>query len=146
MEDTPFDFLSHFKPPTARVAALAAAFATRLTSVAPAGISVTADRGNITVSAKDRSLGGSSAAYIIEDDDTRTTDEKVEAIAFAVLGGVQDSITEILTLEWPRAKDGSMALPGARVRNGRAHLWFGEESAPALLLAPIELRELLATP
>ncbi|HEY8794338.1 MAG TPA: hypothetical protein VIM15_05275 [Gemmatimonadaceae bacterium] len=145
MDEIPSGFDEIHRPVSARTVALANALAGRLCAVAPAGILVTADRGNVNVSSNGRSLHGSAASSIIDDDDDRTIEEKIETVVRAVLSGVQDCIAELLTEQWPAASDDVMALPGARIENNRAHLWFGDEKDPTLSFTPLDLTEIYRT-
>jgi hypothetical protein len=122
----------------------AKALAERITEILPPPLTVRADGAELDVFADGISQGGSSAANIVEDDDGRTLSERVEVAARAVLDGVGDAVAEYLTLPWPVAAEGAMAMPGARADAERLHLWFGgSEAAAAVTLRPIDLGEII---
>lgn len=121
----------------------AQALAERVGEILPPPLTIRADGGNLVVSADGVSQGGSGAAMIVEDDDDRTVAERVECAARAVLDGIQDDVSEYLTLPWPADADGRMATAGVRVDEARVHLWFGStESAAVITLSPIDLDDL----
>jgi hypothetical protein len=122
----------------------AKALAERIAEILPPSLTIRADGAELDVYADGVSQGGSSAAYIVEDDDDRTLSERLETAARAVLDGVGDAVAEYLTLPWPADAEGGMAMPGARVDAERVHLWFGaSEDAAAVTLRPIELGEII---
>jgi hypothetical protein len=122
----------------------AQALADRIGEILPPPLTIRADGGNLVVSVDGVSQGGSGAAMVVEDDDDRTPAERVETATRAVLDGVQDAVSEYLTLPWPADADGRMATAGVRVDAERVHLWFGgTESAAVVTLRPIELREFI---
>jgi hypothetical protein len=121
----------------------ARALAERIGEILPPPLAIRADGGNLVISADDIIHGGSAAASIVEDDDDRTVAERVECAGRAVLDGVQDAVSEYLTLPWPVDVDGGMATAGVRVDAERVHLWFGgSESTAIVTLRLIELGEL----
>jgi hypothetical protein len=121
----------------------AQALAERIGEILPPPLTIRADGGNLVVSADGVSQGGSGAAEIVENDDDRTPAERVECAARAVLDGVQDAVSEYLTLPWPADADGRMATAGVRTDAERLHLWFGStESAAVVTLRPIEFGDL----
>jgi hypothetical protein len=118
---------------------LAAMLAARLTSVVPSHLAVRTDGDSVDVFDGGENIGGSAASSIVEDNDARSLEEKIEVASWAVLSGVQDAIAEALRVQWPVLPKGGMALPGVRNEGGQVHLWFGEQVAPVILLPPIEL-------
>jgi hypothetical protein len=122
----------------------AQALAERIAEILPLPLTVRADGASVDVYADGISQGGSAAPVIVEDDDGRTLDERVETAARAVLDGIQDGVSEYLTLPWPLGADGQMAVAGARADTERVYLWFGgSEAGAAITLRPIELGELV---
>ena len=96
----------------------------------------------LAVYAQGRDQGGSAAASIVADHDDRTDAERVETAIRAILSGVRDSVSEYLTAQWPAVSDGGMALPECRAVGEWFHLWYGDESAPVIVLPPVHIREL----
>ncbi|GGQ05967.1 hypothetical protein GCM10010187_22460 [Actinomadura coerulea] len=83
------------------------------------------------------------AAVIIEDPDD-DLDTRMRTAALAVLGEIQDSVSTALKKPWPPAQPyGALPPPGAHVDATRLTLWYGDEHAPQLELAPINKAELL---
>jgi hypothetical protein len=70
-------------------------------------------------------------------------EKEIESIAWAMLNGVQDGVMETTAEQWPIDGAGRAAEPGARVEGEVLRMWFGDERAPILMLAPLNLRELL---
>ena len=121
----------------------AQALAERIGEILPPPLTIRADGGNLVVSADGISQGGSGAAMVVENDDDRTVTERVECAARAVLDGIQDDVSEYLTLPWPVDAERRMAMPGVRAHAERLYLWFGSsESAAVITLRPIELGDL----
>jgi len=123
----------------------AQALAERIGEILPPPLTVRADGGDVGVYADGVCQGGSAAAMIVEDDDDdRTVAERVESAGWAVLSGIQDCVSEYLTLQWPAGADRKMALPEVRADEERVHLWFGSSEADATVtLRPIELGDLI---
>jgi hypothetical protein len=119
--------------------------AERLSSAVPNTLKVRAEGDVVEVFDGDESVGGSAASSIVEDSDSRSLEEKIETASLAVLSGVQDAIAEALRVEWPLLARGGMALPEARSDGRQVHLWFGEKTAPAMVLPPIELNAFRAS-
>ena len=120
---------------------LAAMLAERLLNVMPDGLTVHADGDEVDVRNDRGSIGGSASSFIVEDDDGRSLEEKLETASWAVLSGVQDVVAEELRLEWPVLEEGGMALPGVRRTGHELHLWFGAEATPVLRLRSIDLTD-----
>ncbi len=118
----------------------AAAVATRLNSVVPAGLSVRAEGAGVTLY-DPQSWGASLAADFLADEDGRSIVERVETVAYAIMNSVQDEVMESTKEQWPVGPRGA-AEPGARVIGEQLHLWFGDEAAPVLRLEPVDLLEL----
>jgi hypothetical protein len=85
----------------------------------------------------------SAAATILRDEDDRSLPERVSTAAWAILNGAQDAVMELLSEEWPLGPNGTVAEPGARVEGDRLVMWFGEESAPVIVLPPVVIAEIL---
>jgi hypothetical protein len=113
---------------------LAAALASLLDDVAPAGFSVVADGGRIAVTRGGLVVGGSAAPEILEDD----AEPHLETVTRSAISAVQDVFAEELTEPWP-ATAGAMPDADARVDDDRLIVWFGSETAPVLALAPFPL-------
>lgn len=138
MTGSPFLIVTRQMPASSRK--LAAAIAARLAQVVPPPLDVRAKGGRVTISIAGKSLGGSAAAAIVEDEDGRTSEERIVTAIRAILDGVQDAVTRELREPWPN-KGGTTALPNARSDGRRVHLWFGDEQSPSLGLPPIEIAE-----
>ena len=106
---------------------LAIALTERIGEVVPAPLTLRAEGSGVSLYADGELIGGSDAASIVDDQDSRTFSERVETAVRAVLSGVQDSILRYLRVEWPTDGEGELALPGARTEAGRVHLWYGSE-------------------
>lgn len=125
---------------------LAAALAGRLNEVVPVPCRVYAEGYDVGVDARDMPIGGSSASFIVDEDDDRTLGEKIETAVRAVLSGVQDCISEFLTEQWPSIDGRGMAMPGARSDEERVYLWYGEnEGAPVISMPPIRIADIAGT-
>lgn len=123
---------------------LARALAERIAEILPPPLTVRVSGSRIDVHADGVCQGGSAAVVIVEADDDRTPTERLETAGRAVLSGIQDCVSEYLTLPWPIDAEGRMAMPGARVDAERVHLWFGgSEAAAVITLRPIGLDELV---
>lgn len=97
----------------------------------------------IHVYAHEARIGGSSAATIVDDDDGRTLGEKLESAARAVLGSVQDDVSEFLHEPWPSDQRHVMAMPGSRSDEEWLHIWYGrDERAPVVGMAAIRIAEI----
>jgi hypothetical protein len=140
MEANGLEFIWPDTPASPRAKALARALASRLASVAPDGISVSAREDRVIVCAQGDLECGSGS--IIDASDDRPLAAKITATILSTLSTVQDYISESLTEQWPRSPSGSMALPGARCDGAHAHLWFGDEHSPTIALLPIDIAAL----
>jgi hypothetical protein len=74
-------------------------------------------------------------------------ESNVALAAASAMSQAQSYICDVLDTAWPPQSSGlriepghSSPTPGAAVRDGRIHLWFGDERQPALVLEPIPLR------
>jgi hypothetical protein len=76
---------------------VAAALAERLAEVVPAGFTVTSDGESVLVHRAGVVLGRSSAPGVLEHEGEGLPEERVGGVAAAVLGSVQDDISESLT-------------------------------------------------
>jgi hypothetical protein len=121
---------------------LAVALADRLNQIVPAGFSVRSEGVSVNVYHDGQDLGGSPALEILADRDGRGIDKKIETAVRAVLSDVQDRIIEASKGPWPgeSGRGADLPMPDCQVRGDRLRLWFGEENAPAISVAPIALR------
>lgn len=121
---------------------LAAALAGRLNQIVPAGFTVRSEGVSLNVYQDGRDLGGSPALEILADRDGRGVDEKIETAVRAVLSDVQDRIIDARKGPWPEGfgRGADLPVPDARVTGDRLRLWFGDENAPVISVAPIALR------
>ena len=120
-------------------ARFAAAVATRLNSVVPAGLSVRAKGAGVTLYDPE-SWGPSLAAEHLTKEDGRSIVQRVESVAYAIMNAIQDEVMESTKEQWPLGPRGA-AEPAARVIGGELHLWFGDKDAPILRLDPLDLLE-----
>jgi hypothetical protein len=115
-------------------AAVVAALVPRVTAVLPPelGVSFRAAGDMIEIVENGRPCGSFGAAG------------DPESVADMLLSSVQDIVSETLTMPWPPdpRRPTAMQLPGAAIRDVSLHLWYGDESCPALALDPIPLAEL----
>jgi hypothetical protein len=120
---------------------LAAALADRLNQIVPAGFSVRSGGVSVNVYHDGRDLGGSPALEILADRDGRGVDEKIETAVRAVLSDVQDRIIEASKDPWPwvSGRGADLPMPDCAVTGDRLRLWFGDENAPVISVAPIAL-------
>jgi hypothetical protein len=117
---------------------LAVELVARLSKVVPAQFQVRAEGQDIGVYIQGRSLGGSGATSIVEEEDDRDLSDKAEVAIRAVLDAVQDCIVEYLHEPWPRARDGALAMPGARSDGKHVYFWYG----PDVEFSPIDLKRI----
>ena len=104
----------------------------------PEGFSATAEGETVTIESPDGT--GVSTSLDLDADDIGDLDVYADA-AEGVLSFAQDVVCEALDATWPSAGPVALDLPipGARVGDGVLHLWYGDEDAPVLSLAPIRL-------
>ena len=121
----------------------AAAMAARLTSVVPSGFIVRSNGVSVDVYGGADDRHASAGATIISEDDGRSLAERIQTAAWAILNGAQDGVMEILREQWPIAAKGRAAEPGARVQGDELRMWFGDENAPTIALAPLKLRDVM---
>jgi hypothetical protein len=122
----------------------ALALAERIGEILPSPLTIRADGSSVDLYADGSNQGGSGAAVIVEADDDRTLRERLETAGRAVLSGIQDGVSEYLTVPWPADADGQMAIPDVRADAERVYLWFGSGEAAAIVtLRPIDLDELI---
>lgn len=117
---------------------VASALAERLAEVVPRGFSVTAEGAAVLVHRSGVLVGSSHAAGILDEVGEDDPPNRVGGIAAAVLGGIQDEISEALTEPWP-ACEGKMVNADARQTGNTVAMWFGDEEAPVLRLRPLIL-------
>lgn len=118
---------------------VAAALAERLAEVVPKEFIVTADGASIVLNRAGIVVGGSSAPAVLEQDGEGLPEERVGAVAAAVLGSVQDDISESLAEPWPTL-GGVMVNADARQAGDVVEMWFGDEQGPAVRLRPMKVR------
>jgi hypothetical protein len=122
----------------------ALALAERIGEILPPPLTIRAEGSSVDLYADGINQGGSAAAVIVEADDDRTLRERLETAGRAVLSGVQDCVSEYLTLPWPIGVDGRMAIPDVRADEERLYLWFGgSEAGATVTLRPMELDALI---
>lgn len=120
---------------------LAEALAGGLSQIVPDGFTVLSDNSDVVVYSGGRSLCGSAALAIIDADDGRTLQEKIETAVIAAVTGVQDCIIEALQGPWPgkSTRGPDLPLPDCRIEGSQLKVWFGEESRPDAVIPPITL-------
>jgi hypothetical protein len=120
---------------------LAAALAERLNEVAPGGLSVRSAGASIEVVSGAQAVGGSPALEIIDENDDRSLQDRVETATRAVLSGVQDVIIENIREPWPGGSGsrGDVPEPDCRIVKQELLIWFGDETDPALTLPAVSL-------
>lgn len=113
---------------------LAAAVAASL----PDGFTATAEGEMVTIETPDGT--GVSTSLDLDADDIGDLEVYADA-AEGVLSFAQDVVCEALDATWPAAGPSTLDLPipGARAGDGVLHLWYGDEDAPVLTLAPIRV-------
>lgn len=118
------------------------AFAKELAAIVaaslPEGFSATAEGETVTIESPDGTAV--STVLDLDADDLGDLDVYADA-AEGVLSFAQDVVCEALDATWPSAGPVALDLPipGARVGDGVLQLWYGDEDAPVLSLAPIRL-------
>jgi hypothetical protein len=127
--------------------ALTKALARRLDRVVPRPIRVWADKGLLW--ATDAGAAGIACVTV------QGRDEDFDSLAHGVWGGlnhVQDAVVEYVHHGWPPVRPGTsgendagidLPMPGYRVTETEVHLWYGDESSPALTFEPIPLSEVM---
>lgn len=122
---------------------LAIALAERLGKTVPAPLALRSLGSGVNLYVGEQQVGGSSAAIIIEDKDSRTASERVETAVLGVLEDIQNCVMLYLTEEWPTETGGELALPGTRTDADRVHFWYGaSEDKPVISFRPIEVQEI----
>jgi hypothetical protein len=119
---------------------LAAALAGRLNEIVQESFTVRAEGVRVTVSYDGQDLSGSPALEILDDLDGRDVEEKTETAVRAVLSDVQDRVMEASKGPWPGERGADLPMPDCRVTGAQLRVWFGDEDAPAVSVAPIALR------
>lgn len=128
--------------------ALAIAVAQRLDAVAPDGISVWTEDGELVFGVGDQGISWMPLAEAVEESRRRS----IETTIVSALDELQDIVIEnVVKGGWPRAdpsrqdrKDTGPELPhpGARAGDDEIRFWYGWEDAPALVFEPIKVEEL----
>ena len=110
----------------------------RLAAILPPGFTARADADTIHIDAPDGVGAATSLAHI--DPDGAEAEDYASA-AWNALSMAQDVVSESGDA-WPAAlgADGDVAAPDTRAEGDVIHLWFGDEAAPVVRLAPIPLR------
>ena len=118
--------------------AFALQLATSLSRILPPGFAATAAGARIHIGAPD---GFGSTVWLDLVDEVERGPERFETAAWQVLSTAQDVVSETTGMPWPRATGAALdlALPFARVEGRTLHLWFGDEHAPAVRLAPVAM-------
>jgi hypothetical protein len=111
----------------------------RLAEILPPGFAARAEAGNIHIDSPDGMGSATSLAHIDPED---AEAEDYASAAWNVLSMAQDVVSETSGDPWPAAVGPSrdLAAPDTRVDDDAIHLWFGDEGAPVVRLAPIPLR------
>jgi hypothetical protein len=128
-----------------RVAELSHArvFLEQLAEVMPAGWRVVIDDDILWLVGHQGKIAGSSAHWLIAD--ALLEDEAVLG-ATQSLHQIQQEITEATTEPWPaRSAEGYRGFPepDGELAGNELHLWFGEKTAPVLVLKPIDLGDVI---
>jgi hypothetical protein len=120
---------------------LAAKLADRLNQIVPAGLSVRSENASLAVYSRDQNLGGSAALTIIDNEDGRSLEEKIEIAVTSTLSGIQDCIVEALTGSWPgqSGPGPDLPLPDCRIVGDQLRVWFGDEKEPVISLPSIRV-------
>src|SRR5205814_3863257 len=121
----------------------AAEMAARLAEVVPSGFTVRSNGVSVDVYGGADDRHASAGAIIVGDEDGRSLAERIETAAWSILNGAQDGVMEILREQWPIAAEGRAAEPEARVQGDELRMWFGDENAPTVALAPLNLRDVI---
>ncbi|GAY12808.1 hypothetical protein [Pseudonocardia sp. N23] len=115
---------------------LAAALASRLDDVVPAGLHVRADGARVVVLRGDAVIGGSAAARLLDGD---TGDRQVATAAYATINAVQEVVAHSVASPWP-ARTGARPIPQARLDGRILRAWYGPTERPVLALDPVPVR------
>jgi len=109
----------------------------RLAPILPPGFSARADDDTIHIDAPDGVGAATSLAHIDPDD---AEAEDYASAAWNALSMAQDVVSESGDA-WPAAlgAEGEVAAPDTRADGDTIYLWFGDEAAPVVRLAPIPL-------
>jgi len=128
---------------------LARALADRLDAVVPTPPHVRADGDTVATYVGNEWWSTFLLGDVLESggEEAEESSERIETVARALLGSVQDVVAVALREPWPRLASGEMALPDARADAARVHLWYGpDEHLAALSLEPLSLAELRRPP
>jgi hypothetical protein len=120
---------------------IGAALAERLDEVVPRPCRVTEQDGSIRVTISDKAVVAfaTSVSFGAGGDSESTFEGQVETDVRAVLGAVQDAISEHLREPWPSTDRRQMALPDVHRDGDQLHMWYGEQRAPVVSLRAITL-------
>jgi hypothetical protein len=112
--------------------------AARLSRVLPRGFSASSVGAAVHLHSQD---GYGATVWVNLVDEVERGSERYATASWQVLSTAQDVVSETTGTPWPRAAGATLdlALPFARLDGQTLHLGFGDESAPALRLAPIVL-------
>jgi hypothetical protein len=128
-------------PETLSPEQFAAAVAKRLETILPKPVSVRVHGSDIGLY-DPKDWGRSHIAVIVGEEDGRSLVERVETASRSILSFAQDMVMESSREQWPVGR-GGVGYGDARVVGDKLHLWFGEEVAPIVSLAPVNLNKLV---
>ena len=119
-------------------ARFAEALAARIQPLLPEGFAVHADGDHVRVVPPEGPGTSASLGYL--DPGDADVDDYADA-AWNVLSMVQDAVSEYVAEPWPSGAGSGddLADPGTRADEGVVRLWFGDESAPVLVLDGIPI-------
>jgi hypothetical protein len=124
-----------------KVEHLAEAFAIRLNEVLPSGFRATAHDEEVRIITPTGFRAGAWVGGVAFGQDAV---DGYRTAAWNVLCAAQDAVSEATAMPWPRVLGPALdlALPASRIDGRELQMWYGDESSPALRLAPIVLDEL----
>jgi hypothetical protein len=119
---------------------LTRAIAASIDAVLPPGFHCHADADAITIDEAE----GLSTTTLFGELVAQGGDENAEIAdaARAVLNSVQDFVIEGKDFRgdnWPGPRDGKLPLPETAVINGKLEMWYGERTAPSLILPSVHV-------
>ncbi len=123
---------------------LAIALTERIGPVVPRPVTLVAADREISVYSDGIRVGGAAAANILDLRD-RPLNKLLQTAVLSGLGDIQDMVIREIQAQWPVERDGTLALPGARVDDASViSFWYGKnERAAAVSFRPIELSEIV---
>lgn len=114
----------------------AEALVARIQPVVPDGFVVRAEGDHVRVVPPEGTGTSASLGYL--DPGEADADDYADA-AWNVLSMVQDAVSEYVAEPWPSGAGDDVADPGTRADAGVVRLWFGDETAPVVVLEAIPL-------